>query len=195
MREGVSATSSAGLLAMSLVGTDRRYGLIAQAFHWLTASLVLAAFLFAEGGPPSRIYGETNAAALQLHESLGFSVFILVLARLVWRLFDRRPVEPPMPGWMSLASRASHALLYGLLFLVPATAILGAWFGGHPVIVYGLGAIGPWTGTWDVGASLAEIHGTLGDAMIWLAGFHAAAALYHHFFLKDRVLRQMLPVG
>ena len=180
---------------MSLVGTDRRYGAIAQAFHWLTASLVLAAFLFAEGGPPSRIYGETNAAALQLHESLGFTVFILVLARLVWRWFDRRPTEAPMPGWMSLASRASHAALYGLLFLVPATAILGAWFGGHPITVYGLGAIGPWLGTWDAGASLAEIHGTLGDAMIWLAGLHAVAALYHHFFLKDRVLRAMLPVG
>jgi cytochrome b561 len=44
-----------------------------------------------------------------------------------------------------------------------------------------------------VGATLAQLHGTLGDAIIWLAGLHAAAALYHHFFLKDRVLRAMLP--
>jgi len=30
---------------------------------------------------------------------------------------------------------------------------------------------------------------------MWLAGFHAAAALYHHFVLKDGVLRAMLPGG
>jgi cytochrome b561 len=35
----------------------------------------------------------------------------------------------------------------------------------------------------------------LGTSLIWLAGLHAAAALFHHFFLKDRVLRQMLPIG
>jgi cytochrome b561 len=180
---------------MSLIGNERRYGVIAQSFHWLTALLVLAAFMLAEGGPPSRVYGEANAAMLQLHESLGVLVFILVAARLVWRFFDRRPVEPPMPGWMSLASRAAHFGLYALLFLVPATAIFGAWLSGHPVTVYGLGAIGPFTITSSLGRSLAGIHGTLGDALMWLAGLHAAAAIFHHVFLKDRVLRQMLPVG
>lgn len=29
--------------------------------------------------------------------------------------------------------------------------------------------------------------------MMWLAGLHAAAAIFHHFFLRDRVLSQMLP--
>lgn len=28
----------------------------------------------------------------------------------------------------------------------------------------------------------------LGDAILWLAGAHALAALYHHFVLKDKVL-------
>ena len=180
---------------MSVFGNERRFGAVAQSLHWLTAILVLAAFMAAEGGPPSRVYGEANAGALQLHESLGMAVFVLVLVRIVWRLIDRRPESPAMPGWMEVASRLVQWALYALLVAVPATAILGAWFGGRPVTVYGLGAIGPLSITSSFAAGLAEIHGTLGDLMMWLAGLHAAAALYHHFLLRDRVLKQMLPVG
>ena len=178
---------------MSLSGTTTRYGILAQALHWLTALLVLIAFLVSEGGPPTRVYSEARASTLLLHESLGFAVFWLLVIRLVWRLFDRIPDSPAMPAWMEVASKATHWALYALLFAVPATAMLGAWFGGHPVTVYGFGAIGPFFGPWDPGASLAEIHGTLGDVILWLAGLHAAAAIFHHLFLRDRVLSQMVP--
>ena len=155
----------------------------------------LLPFLLAVGGPASRVYADANAAALQLHESLGVAIFVLVIVRLPWRLFDRRPPEPPMPGWMRIASRVSHAVLYALLFAVPATAMLGAWFGAHPVTVYVLGTVGPIFQYWEFGASLADIHGTLGDALMWLAGFHAAAGIYHHVVSRDSILVSMLPLG
>lgn len=177
---------------MPAFGTESRFGGVAQILHWLTALLVLAAFLVSSGGPPSRVYGDANAANLLLHESLGLAVFVLVAARLLWRSFDRIPDEPAMPRWMALLSRTVHWMLYFLLVAVPATAILGAWFGGHPVTVYGVGAIGPFFAPWDAGETLAEIHGLLGDIIIWLAGLHASAALYHHFVRRDRVLRAML---
>ncbi|TPI32906.1 cytochrome b [Mesorhizobium sp. B3-2-1] len=176
---------------MSLSGSTTRYGRVAQVLHWLTALLVLAAFLVSAGGPPERVYSTARASTLLLHESLGLSVLCLLGIRLVWRLFDRIPDSPAMPGWMEIASKATHWALYALLFAVPATAIVGALFGGHPVTVYGLGAIGPFSGSW--GAPLAQIHGTLGDIIMWLAGLHAAAAIFHHIFLRDRVLSQMLP--
>ena len=43
------------------------------------------------------------------------------------------------------------------------------------------------------GSVVASIHTWLGDTILWLAGVHAAAALFHHFVLRDRVLRSMLP--
>ena len=67
-----------------LSATAGHYGAMAQLLHWLTAGLVLAAFLLSAGGPPSRVYADTNAAALQLHESLGVAVFALVIVRLLW---------------------------------------------------------------------------------------------------------------
>jgi cytochrome b561 len=45
----------------------------------------------------------------------------------------------------------------------------------------------------DTGARIATLHTWLGDAILWLAGIHALAALYHHVVLKDDVLAAMLP--
>ncbi|MGH8746352.1 MAG: cytochrome b, partial [Burkholderiales bacterium] len=44
-----------------------------------------------------------------------------------------------------------------------------------------------------LGARIATIHTWLGDAILWLAGCHALAALYHHVIIKDEVLVSMLP--
>ena len=40
---------------------------------------------------------------------------------------------------------------------------------------------------------LREIHNWIGWTIIVIAALHAAAALYHHYALRDRVLKRMLP--
>ena len=45
----------------------------------------------------------------------------------------------------------------------------------------------------DAGVVVATIHTWLGDAILWLAGSHALAALFHHFVLRDAVFASMLP--
>ena len=180
------------------MATKTRYSRIAQGLHWVTAILVLVAFIQSAGGPESRVYSAERADQLRLHESLGLAVLLIVAFRLVWRFVDPAPEEPPMPVWMARAAAAGHGLLYLLLFAVPLTAIVGAWSEGHALTTY-LGAIGPWFGAngspggHDFGAWITDLHTWLGDAIIWLAGFHAAAALVHHFVLRDRVLVSMLP--
>jgi cytochrome b561 len=42
-------------------------------------------------------------------------------------------------------------------------------------------------------ADWGEVHQFLGDAIMWLAGLHAAAAIFHHVVLKDGVLAAMWP--
>jgi cytochrome b561 len=169
---------------MTVFGTEIRYGAVAQAFHWATAILVFAAWLVAEGD---------RSSTITLHETLGLAVFVLVAVRLLWRAFDRQP-EQPMPRVLSWSSKAVHWLLYGLLFAIPVSAMVGTQLEGHPLMIYGLGNLGPYlTVSRDVGHQILEVHETMGTAIIWLAGLHAAAALFHHFFLKDRVLKAMLP--
>jgi cytochrome b561 len=174
--------------------TVTRYGGVAQAFHWLTAVLVLVAFIYGPGGSESHVYASSRDADRQLHETLGLAVFCLTAARCLWRLVDARPEPPEVARWMGIVSRSVQGLLYVLLFAVPLTAITGAWLEGHPLTLVSGIRIAPLMGpAHATGELVAEIHTWLGDAIIWLAGFHALAALYHHYVLKDKVLVSMLP--
>jgi cytochrome b561 len=176
------------------VGPAGRYGPVAQAFHWVTAILVLVAFIYGPGGSEQRVYSPARDFDRQLHETLGMCVFALAAMRVLWRAVDARPDPPQVPRWMDIASKAVQWGLYVLLFALPLTAITGAWLEGHPLTLLGGIEIPPLLGlAHDLGAKIATLHTWLGDAILWLAGFHAVAALYHHIVLKDGVLASMLP--
>jgi cytochrome b561 len=175
-------------------GTPRRYGRVAQLLHWATAVLVLAAFLYGPGGSEARVYAASGDFDRHLHETLGTSVFVLAVVRVIWRLFDRRPEPAPVSRWMGLAAIAVQLALYLLLFAVPLSAILGAWLEGHPLAYLGgLSIAAPVPASHELGATIATIHTWLGDVILWVAGLHALAALHHQFILKDGVLASMLP--
>lgn len=171
-----------------------RYGAVAQTLHWLTAVLVLAAFIYGPGGSEQRVYSAAREAQRRLHETLGITVLTLVVLRVIWRSLDVRPKRELALRWMDWASRAVHIALYVLLFAVPLTAICGAWLEAHPLTFLGGVEVGPWLPeSHDLGARIAGIHTWLGDAILWMAGLHALAALVHHLVMRDDVLVSMLP--
>jgi cytochrome b561 len=99
-----------------------------------------------------------------------------------------------MPIWMRLSSKVVQVTMYALLLLIPLTAISGAWLEGHPLTLFGNVRIGPLLAeAHSAGSAIASVHTWLGDTILWVAGVHAAAGLYHHFVLRDGVLRSMLP--
>jgi cytochrome b561 len=171
-----------------------RYTPVAQALHWLTAILVLVTFIYGPGGSEQRVYSPARDFDRQLHETLGMCVFVLSVLRVLWRTIDTRPEPPTMPRWMSVAAKAAHGALYALLFALPLTAITGAWLEGHPLtLLAGVEIPALLALSHATGAQIATLHTWLGDAILWLAGLHALAALAHHFFLGDSVLASMLP--
>jgi cytochrome b561 len=171
-----------------------RYGGVAQALHWVTALLVLVAFFYGPGGSEQRVYATARDFDRQLHETLGLCVFALAALRVLWRTFDRHPEPPPMPPWMGVAAELVQGALYLLLFAVPLTAITGAWLEGHPLTLLAGVEIPPALAlSHAAGATIANIHTWLGDAILWVAGLHALAGLYHHVVLRDGVLASMLP--
>ena len=179
---------------MHLLSTRFRYGAVAQAFHWLTVVVVIAAYFLGLGGSEQRVYAPAADFTRQAHETLGMTVFVLVLARLLWRSIDTAPEDPPIAPWMRYSGNLIHVVLYGLLVAIPVTAIAGAWLEGHPLTLWGFGNIGPMLPlAHDVGFSIADLHTTLGNSILWVAGLHALAGLFHHFFLRDSVLLSMLP--
>jgi cytochrome b561 len=155
---------------------------------------VLVAVIYGPGGSEERVYSAARDFDRQLHETLGFCVLVLSMLRIMWRALDKRPEPPAVARWMSLAASVLQAALYVLLFAVPLTAISGAWLEGHSLTLLGGIAIpAPLAESHALGAKIAEVHTWLGDTLIWLAGAHAVVALFHHYVLKDGVLRSMLP--
>jgi len=171
-----------------------RYGAVAQTFHWITGVLVLVAFIYGPGGSETRVYSSAMGSDRQLHETLGLTVLLLVTFRLLWRTVHRRPDPPRVPRWMDFTSKIVQSLLYVLMFALPITAIMGAWLEAHPLTLLGNLHIGPYIApSHDIGSRISALHGWLGDVIMWLAGIHALAAIFHHIVLRDGVLVSMTP--
>jgi cytochrome b561 len=179
--------------------TKTHYDPISRLFHWITAIAVVAAFVLGPehfGREMEQGMDPATHIDIVLHESLGMLVMALTLLRLLWLAF--RPARPhfEMPSWMRLASAATRGVLWLLLLALPLTAMLALGSEGHPLTLLGGIRVNqvPWIAQSPL-ASLADwgdVHGTLGDAILWLSGLHALAAIYHHVVRKDGVLRSML---
>ena len=171
----------------------RTYGRVAIALHWTTAVLVLIQFVtsfiwdyFARG---------TKQAMESLHTSLGIILAAVIVTRLIWRLMPAHRVPSLETGWVKTASRSVHYLLYALLICQACLGFIIGWAAGHPIHLFGLPIPGPIDAfPRPVRHELREIHEWVGYTIVIVALCHALAALYHHYVLKDRVLKRMLPI-
>ena len=168
------------------------YDNVAIALHWMTALLVVANFLLAQtwdwfAKPVRGVMEDT-------HMSFGVLLTAVVATRLVWRLIPGHQISSLEAGWVRLSSKATHYVLYLLLVAEAALGFTFRWGAGRPMEFFGLG-IPPLIGQLSrpLRHQLREFHEWIGWAIIIIAMIHAAAALYHHYKLKDRVLLRMLP--
>src|SRR3989442_10630576 len=97
-----------------LRNSTESYGIIARAFHWLVALLVLTQLgvgLYAANLPVSL----ARLRWLSHHKSLGLFILALVLLRLGWRAFDPPPQPArPIARWERPAALATHPLFLPL---------------------------------------------------------------------------------
>ena len=171
---------------------DRRYAPVAIFLHWAVAGLILVGWTL----PHLRgLLPHERGPIIDLHRSIGVTIFALVLVRLAWRFFNP---PPAMPGGTTTIVRwvahGGHATLYLLMLVVPACGMLLTWAGGHSIPVWGLFAMpAPIALSEDLRPTFQNLHGLLADTLIWLALGHSAAALVHQYVFKDGLLDRMLP--
>lgn len=170
------------------------YGSLSIALHWLMLLLIAAVYacielreLFPKGSDP-------REALKMWHFMLGLSVFVLVWLRLAVHFSGPVPRTEPEPSrWVKLSARLMHVALYVLMIGLP----LGGWLilsaSGKPVPFFGLQLPALVGESKDLADLFKEIHETGGTVGYFLIGLHAAAALYHHFFVRDDTLRRILP--
>ncbi len=180
--------------AVALRSNSSRYGAVAQAFHWLVVVLVLAAYMLSKGDPYS-LYSAAADGTRRIYETLGMLVLMIVVLRLLWRLVDSAPAREPIPRWMAAAAKLVQFALYALLIAIPATAVLGTWLEGLPLTFPGLDIAPQIAQARGLGQLIMEIHATLVNVILGVASVHVVAALFHHFYLRDGVLKSMTPGG
>ncbi len=171
----------------------KRYGIIAQSFHWFIAAAIVVQIgigLYVDGLPLSL----ERLRWVSRHKSVGLLILALFLLRLAWRSVDR---APRLPRFMTAGERglaaATHWLLYGL-------AISAATFGWLHASAAGLGAsffgLFPIPALMSKNAELSKQFEVIHAGLVWTLAavlvLHVGAAL-RHLWKRDGVFGRMFP--
>jgi cytochrome b561 len=168
--------------------TDKAYGTVAQTLHWLIVIGLIASYFLAEAAEH-----DEASTLMSVHRSVGITILVLAVLRIVWRLADRRPLWPAtMAGYERVIARATHWTFYALLFALPITGWMLSTAEGDAVRFFGLFELPPLLS--PAGEELLEeLHETLFNVLLAFAVLHIVGALKHHLWNRDNVLRSMLP--
>jgi cytochrome b561 len=161
-----------------------------MAFHWLVAAGI--AFLYVHGFDMMRIEGPDHLVQLNLHRSVGVTVFALVLARIWWRM-THPPPEIPMPRVQAWVANVVHLLIYALLVVNGIAGTVGWIASGDPVVFFGV-ELAPGRAAHPALGKLCILVGmTTARALAVMIALHVLGVLKHEVFDRDRVLERMMP--
>lgn len=173
-----------------------KYSKVAMLLHWLIAIAVIVNWQIAERAHD--LPQAERGAVMSYHFSLGMTILLLTLLRVIWRLMHRAPpLGAHLKPWERALAKATHALFYVLLIGLP----LGGWIG-----LSGYDSGVPFWGLFEfpalplgldqkAGHQILELHATGGTVLLYLAGLHVLGALKHTVIDKDGNLWRMLPFG
>jgi len=191
---------------MTLKNTPENYGTIAKFLHWTMALLFLSAYIsfyykhwFTEARTPE------SFNALQIHLSIGVSIFVFALLRILWKLSNVSPTLEPGSKSEHLAAHLGHYALYAVMIIMPISGYFGT---GATINFFFMFEIPSFKATWMFDSLVTNYLGMtfqewekpfdfihkdiLGEWLLWLLILgHAGAALHHHFVKKDRTLTKM----
>ncbi len=173
---------------MSIKSSSTHYGKVAVTLHWLSALLIIV--LVMSGFQASGMEDSAaKADVLRLHVPIGAVILLLTLGRILWWWFaDKKPESIPMPSWQDRSSRAVHFLFYVVILGMAASGVGMMVLSGAVPLVFGESS-SELPNFWDYLPRTP--HGIGARLILALFVVHAGAALYHHFFKKDGLLRRM----
>lgn len=175
-------------------GAAQGYLLVARTFHWLTAALVLTMIPIGISMANFDLGGAIEDPLYHIHRSIGATVLAITVVRLIYRLGHPAPPLPTdMPAWQHFAARFTHWALYALLIMQPIVGWIATSAYRAPVLFFWLFDLPPiWEENRPFSEAMFVVHRSMGVFIATLVAVHIGAALYHHFVLKDGVLKRMV---
>lgn len=182
---------------MQVRNSSSNFGVVAVAIHWLVAVAVFGLFGLGYWMVDLSYYDDWYRTGPDIHRSIGILLLLVMLFRLVWRLFNPLPRALPSHSRLEvLAAHGAHALLYVLIFVAMASGYLISTADGSAISVFN------WFDVPSVTGQIKGMEDTAGLVHYWstwalvvLAGLHGLAAIKHHLIDRDDTLRRMLGSG
>jgi cytochrome b561 len=192
---------------------DPRYQLptytpAARRLHWLIALLIFIQLPLGlymayrgnemptvneKGEAVKGIFDALTGFLYSSHKLIGLTILFLVLARLLYRLMRGAPQpDPSVPRGLTAASRLVHWLMYALLIIVPVMGYRAISYGRY-LDVFGIPLPAVTEKNEDLSKEIFEWHERAAIVLLVLVSLHVAAAIYHRFIRRDRVVERMLP--
>ncbi|AGK58000.1 cytochrome B561 [Hyphomicrobium denitrificans 1NES1] len=192
---------------------DPRYQLptytpAARGLHWLIALLIFIQLplglymtyrgnemptINEKGEAVKGIFDALTGFLYSSHKLIGLTILFLVLARFLYRLMRGAPQpDPSVPRGLTAASRLVHWLMYALLIVVPVMGYRAISYGRY-LDVFGIPLPAVTEKNEDLSKEIFEWHERAAIVLLVLVSLHVAAAIYHRFIRKDRVVERMLP--
>ena len=178
---------------MPFKNTEKTYGLLAIAFHWLSALTVFGLFGLGLWMCSLDYYHPWYKQGPDLHRSIGVLLVITTVLRLIWRSLNITPAGEPGLRWQLNLARITHGLLYLWFFLMLISGYLITTAKGQALEVFNWFVIPAFiTGIDNLEDTAGVVHWLLACAFMSLVAVHAGAAVYHHVIKRDGTLRRML---
>lgn len=169
----------------------RRYSLLAIFLHWAIAALL--AFQISVGWALENL-GARGFSLFQLHKSIGITILMLTVARVIIRYTKPRPA-PVEGGLQGLLAKSVHGGLYLFMLAAPLTgwALVSTAKVKVPTLIFGIIPLPHLPLPAGANDPALAAHALLAWAGIALFALHVAGALRHHILLRDGLLWRMMP--
>ncbi|WP_392551442.1 cytochrome b [Orbus wheelerorum] len=159
--------------------------------HWLTAILVFLVILLPLLKEHLAYYLGGMGNLFTLHKSIGVIIFFLTLWRIIVIIKQGLPkVLPKEEKFQRILSKSVQGIMYLLLLILPLSGYL---MSGRSMNFLGLIQIPSINLPNHVHGFFHSVHIVTAYLLIALLCLHIFGAIYHHFWVKDNVLKSMLP--
>lgn len=182
----------------ALQNQPTRYSGTAKTFHWVLALAIVTLFgvgLYMTGLP----FSPQRLKLYNWHKWAGFTILVLSVLRLLWRVTHRPPQLPEkvlatMPGWQQFAHHAVHFLMYALFFAVPLIGWAYSSAAGFPIVYFGVLQLPDLvSASPELAKAIKPWHAYSAYALAVLVVMHVAAVVKHQVIDRDGLLNRMLP--
>jgi len=181
----------------SMNNTESRYGFLTIFLHWLVAIVVIGLFALGYWMVDLGYYDEWYKKGPDLHKSIGISLFMVMVFRVIWRKKQIKPAA--LESHSKLEKQLGHLVhlfLYGLLFIIMFSGYFISTADGRSIAVFELFQLPSIGALIDNQEDIAGIvHKYVAYAVMITVVLHALAALKHHFIDKDNTLKRMLGIN